>query len=105
MLLGTISIVDAAVARWPLAFVPPRTWGYYALTDLFIVAAITYDHGVAQTPVGGVCVWGGLLVVSASSRSLSVLPRCGMPLPAASLARILAGKSPHGRRTGTPGPD
>lgn len=64
MLLATISIVDAAVARWPLAFVSASAWGYYALTDLFIVAAITYDLA-SRRRVMGAYVWGGLLVVSA----------------------------------------
>ena len=64
MLLGTISIVDAAVARWPLALVATSAWGYYALTDLFIVAAIIYDMASLRR-VSAAYVWGGLLVVSA----------------------------------------
>ena len=58
------AIMDAAVARWPLAFVAASAWGYYALTDLFIVAAIIYDLASRRRVVGAY-VWGGLLVVSA----------------------------------------
>jgi len=64
MLLATISIVDAAVARWPLALVAASAWAYYALTDLFIVAAIIYDLA-SRRRVSGAYMWGGLLVVSA----------------------------------------
>jgi hypothetical protein len=43
MLLATVSIVDAAVARWPIALVATTAWAYYVVTDVFIVAAIRYD--------------------------------------------------------------
>ncbi len=64
MLLATISILDAAVARWPIAFVSTTAWGYYALTDLFIVAAIGHDIA-SQRRVLPAYIWGGLLIVSA----------------------------------------
>jgi len=62
MLLATINILDAAVARWPLAFISSTTWTYYVVTDLFIVAAITYD-GVSQRRLHATYAWGGLLVI------------------------------------------
>ena len=50
MLLATISLLDAAVARWPIRFT--ADWMFYAITDLFIVAAIAYDvlsrHRIAR---------------------------------------------------------
>lgn len=61
MLLATINIVDAAIARWPLAFISSTTWMYYVVTDLFIVAAIVYD-GAARRRLYPAYVWGGLLV-------------------------------------------
>ena len=64
MLLATVSILDAAVARWPIALVATTTWGYYALTDLFILSAILFDM-ISRRRVAAAYVWGGLLVVSA----------------------------------------
>ena len=63
MLLATINILDAAIARWPLAFISSTAWGYYVITDLFIVAAIAYDYG-ARKRLFAAYVWGGLLVVA-----------------------------------------
>jgi hypothetical protein len=62
MLLATISILDAAVARWPLRFT--ADWMFYALTDLFIVAAVTYDL-VARRRLAPAYFWGGLLIIVA----------------------------------------
>lgn len=60
MLLATISLLDAAIARWPGA--PPLT-GVYVLQDLFIVAAIGYDL-ISKRRVSAVYLWGGLLIVT-----------------------------------------
>ena len=62
MLLATISIIDAAVARWPLAVVSTTSWMYYIFTDLFIVAAMGYDLG-SRKRIAPVYVWGGLFVI------------------------------------------
>jgi hypothetical protein len=61
MVLATIVIVGAAVARLPLPFAgtPP---GFFAITDLFILACVIYDwrtHG----RVHPVFVWAGSLLV------------------------------------------
>jgi hypothetical protein len=70
MLLATISILDAAVARWPVALVSATPWAYYALTDVFILIAAAYDLS-SRKRVHAVYVWGGLLVVAAQvSRDL-----------------------------------
>lgn len=42
MLLATLSILDAAVARWPLAVVATDLGGYF-VTNLFVAVAVTYD--------------------------------------------------------------
>jgi hypothetical protein len=60
MLLATISLLDAAVARWPLAFT--ADWMFYAITDLFIVAAIGYDL-IARRRVTDAYLWGGAAIV------------------------------------------
>jgi hypothetical protein len=62
MLLATINILDAAIARWPLALIASTAWTYYVVTDLFIVAAIAYDYA-SRKRLYAAYVWGGLLVV------------------------------------------
>jgi hypothetical protein len=63
MLLATISILDAATARWPIAIVAGSSLGYYGAVDLFIVSAIVYDIASSHR-VHAVYVWGGLLIVA-----------------------------------------
>ena len=64
MLLATINILDAAIARWPLAFVSSTTWMYYVITDVFILAAIGYD-AASRKRISPAYLWGGLLIVAA----------------------------------------
>ena len=63
MLLATISILDAAISRWPLAIIAaagPRA--FFGITDLFIAAGVAYDL-VSHRRVHPAYIWGGLLVV------------------------------------------
>ena len=62
MLLATISLLDAPIARLPFAIVSATTWGHYVFTDLFIVAAIGYDL-LTRRRVDRAYLWGGLLIV------------------------------------------
>jgi hypothetical protein len=62
MLLATISLLDAPIARLPFAIVSATTWSHYAFTDLFIAAAILYDV-VARRRIERAYLWGGLLIV------------------------------------------
>jgi hypothetical protein len=62
MLLATISILDAATARWPIAIVQTSSWAYYGFADLFIAAAIAYDL-VSRRRIHPAYVWGGLVIV------------------------------------------
>jgi hypothetical protein len=64
MLLATIGIIDAATARWPIAFVATSTWAYYALADMFVLAAVAYD-AVIRRSIHPAYIWGGLLMVVA----------------------------------------
>ncbi len=66
MLLATISILDAATARWPLAFLATISWAYYALADLFIAAAVAYDVA-SRRRVHPAYIWGSLLIVVSQS--------------------------------------
>jgi hypothetical protein len=64
MLLATISILDAATARWPFTFVTASTWAYYVTADIFMLAAVTYDL-ISRRRVHPANIWGGLFVVVA----------------------------------------
>ena len=62
MLLATISLLDAAIARWPIPGLTTAPLAYYGLTDAFIAAAIAYDF-VSRRSVAPVYLLGGLLIV------------------------------------------
>ncbi len=64
MLLATISILDAATARWPFGFATATTWAYYVLADLFILGAVMYDV-LSRRRVHPAYIWGGLFVLVA----------------------------------------
>jgi len=63
MLLATLSILDAAIARWPMAGLSSTPLAYYGLTDAFIAAAILYDF-LSRRRISPVYIWGGLLIVT-----------------------------------------
>lgn len=63
MLLATVSLLDAAVARWPFPSLVGTELGYYGITDAFILAAIAYDF-VSRRGVHPAYVWGGLAIVA-----------------------------------------
>jgi hypothetical protein len=61
MLLATISILDAAVARMP-GMLAAGPLAFFALADLFIVAGIAYDV-VSRGRIHAVWVYGGFAIV------------------------------------------
>jgi hypothetical protein len=61
MLLGTIEILGAAVARLPLPW-PPIPPVFFALTDMFVLAGVIYDVAT-RGRVHRAYVWGGLLIL------------------------------------------
>jgi hypothetical protein len=63
MLLATVSLLDAAVARWPFPSLVGTPLGYYGITDAFILAALLYDF-VSRRSVSPVYLWGGLAIVA-----------------------------------------
>jgi len=63
MLLATLSLLDAAVARWPIAGIGESSLAYYAVTDAFIAAAILYDF-VSRRSVSPVYLYGALAIVA-----------------------------------------
>ena len=62
MLLATISILDAAVARLPFEILRSTTWAFIPATDLFLVAVVLYDF-TTRGRVHAAYVWGSLLVI------------------------------------------
>lgn len=67
MLLATISILDAAVARMP-GMLAAGPLAFFAAVDLFIVAGVIYDYR-SRGRVHPVWIWGGLaIVVSQAAR-------------------------------------
>jgi len=62
MLLATLSLLDAAVARWPIPGIADSPLAYYGVTDTFIAAAIAYDF-VSRRSVSLVYVYAGLAIV------------------------------------------
>ena len=71
MLLATISILDAAIVRWPLAIMAAGPKAFFAATDLFIVAGVAYDL-VSHRRVHHAYVWGGLLIVLSQPLRLAI---------------------------------
>jgi hypothetical protein len=70
MLLATISILPAAIARWP-GVLPLGPVAFYGIADLFIVVAIAYDLWT-RGRVHPAYVWGGLLVVLSQPLRIAV---------------------------------
>ena len=76
MLLATISILDAAVARWPLAIMTKGPPAFFAVADLFILAAVVFDlalHGRVHRAY----IWGGLLIIGSQLLRLAVWHTAG----------------------------
>jgi hypothetical protein len=62
MLLATMNLLTAAIARWPGVITvgaPPLSFG---LTDLFLAALVAWDFA-SRGRLHPVTLWGGLLLV------------------------------------------
>jgi hypothetical protein len=86
MLLATMSILDAAVARLPLDVVRTTSWAHMATTDLFLVVAVLYDVATRHT-VHQAYVWGGLVLVIEQALRIPV----GETTMWQSIARVILG--------------
>jgi hypothetical protein len=62
MLLATLTILDAAVTRWPLHFIQTTKWGYYVTLDAIVLAVVAYDT-MSHRRVAKAYAWGGMLVI------------------------------------------
>jgi len=70
VLIATLELVIAAVARWP-GVLPLGPIGFYGLTDLFLVAIALYDwrsHGHLHPAT----LWGGLFFLASQPLRLMV---------------------------------
>lgn len=62
MLLATMSILDAAVARLPFDVIRSTSWSHMAVTDVFLVTVVLYDLATRRT-VHNAYLWGGLVLL------------------------------------------
>lgn len=63
ILLGTIAILVAAVARLPLSFLPPGPPTFFALTDVLLLPCLVYDL-VARGRIHPATAWGAGVIVA-----------------------------------------
>jgi len=71
MMLATIGLLDAAIARWRLGFIQSNGLAFFVVTDLFVVAAIIYDL-VTRRRVHPANVYGGVLLIGSQPLRLLV---------------------------------
>ncbi len=71
MLLATVSILNAALARWPLAIMAAGPVAFFLATDLLVLAGVVYDL-VSRGRVHPAYVWGGLLIVISQPLRLAI---------------------------------
>ena len=62
MLLASVNLLAAGIARWPFAVMAAGPPMYFGLTDLFIVALVAWDLA-SRGRVHPVTLWGGLAIV------------------------------------------
>jgi hypothetical protein len=62
MLLATLSLLDAAIARWPIKGIGDAPFASYAVNDAFIAVAMLYDFA-SRRSISPVYVGGGLAIV------------------------------------------
>ena len=71
MLLATISLIDAAIARWPGVF-EAGPLAFFGITDLFIVALAIWDFH-SRGKLHPVTLWGGLAIIVSQPLRLAVM--------------------------------
>ena len=70
MLLATVSLITAAIARWPGVFALGPL-AFFGLTDLFVFALAIWDFR-SRGRLHPVTLWGGLLIVVSQPLRLAV---------------------------------
>jgi hypothetical protein len=62
MLLASVNLLAAGIARWPFAMMAGGPPVYFGLEDLFIVALVAWDFA-SRGRVHPVTLWGGLAII------------------------------------------
>ena len=70
MLLATINLVTAAIARWP-GVTPLGPLAFFGLTDLFVIALVIWDFRT-RGRLHTVTLWGGVLIIVSQPLRLAV---------------------------------
>lgn len=71
MLLGTVALLAAPIARLPLSFLNAGILTIFGLSDLFIMALVVYDLAVLHR-VHRATAWGGLAIVASQPLRLAL---------------------------------
>lgn len=71
MLLATISILGAAIARLPFAFFQAGPPAFFGVTDLFIAACLLYDL-ISLGRIQRATAFGGLIIVASQPLRLMI---------------------------------
>jgi hypothetical protein len=71
MLLATVALMTAPIARLPLAILKAGPPAFFGLTDFFILALLIYDL-VTRRRVHPATIWGGLLLVASQPLRLMI---------------------------------
>jgi hypothetical protein len=71
MMLATISLMSAPIARLPLGVLQAGPPAFFGLTDLFIVAMLIYDL-VTRRRIHPATIWGGLVIVASQPLRLMI---------------------------------
>ena len=75
MLLATLNLITAAIARWPIvSSLGPLA--YFAITDLFVVALAVWDFR-SRGRLHQVTLWGGLMLIISQPLRLIVSGTAG----------------------------
>jgi uncharacterized membrane protein YozB (DUF420 family) len=76
MLVASIAIVDAAIARWPFAFMKAGPPAFLGITDLFLVPLVIWDLATRRR-LHPATLWGGLALVASQPLRLWVSGTAG----------------------------
>jgi hypothetical protein len=71
LVLATISLMSAPIARLPFAFLKAGPPAFFAVTDLFVVACLVYDL-VTRGRVHRATAWGAVLIVASQPLRLMI---------------------------------
>ena len=63
MLIGSIALLVAAIARWPYNFKAHGPLVFFAVSDLFLLALVAWDY-VSRRTIHPVTLWAGLFLVA-----------------------------------------